>query len=178
MDIDECYKCKNILNFNGIKTPSDFRKWSLRNHSDKGYDDELFRNVSICKEYIDVDCPPREETKTADYEQESKDEPWNEPPRPPPSFNRPSPSFNRPAKPFNAYTFRRQSSPIRVSKRRSRRKSCKPSQYRNPSTKRCKSRKPCKKGQRRSRSTKRCRSIKRSKRRSSRKKSKRRSSRR
>lgn len=40
--------CAALLESLGIKTDSDFRKWSLANHPDKGGDQEMFKKVSGC----------------------------------------------------------------------------------------------------------------------------------
>jgi len=40
--------CIALLESLGIKTESDFRKWALENHPDKGGDEETFKRVSGC----------------------------------------------------------------------------------------------------------------------------------
>ena len=48
VDMKLCRKCKKILNNHNIKSSKDFRKWSLKNHPDKGGDEEIFKIVSTC----------------------------------------------------------------------------------------------------------------------------------
>ena len=45
-------ECDRILCKQGIKTNKDFRKWSIKNHPDKGGDQALFQEVSNCRDEI------------------------------------------------------------------------------------------------------------------------------
>ena len=48
IDGADCSECAEILNDNNIKTLNEFRKWSLKNHPDKGGDMDFFGKVSGC----------------------------------------------------------------------------------------------------------------------------------
>jgi len=43
-----CKECKNILKKNDITTHKQFLKWALKNHPDKGGNEDIFKIISNC----------------------------------------------------------------------------------------------------------------------------------
>ena len=67
----DCSSCQDLLDKEGIVSQNVFRKWSLKNHPDKGGNYDIFQNVSSCNDMINKEgfCKPSSSTVPSQPEQ-------------------------------------------------------------------------------------------------------------
>jgi len=155
-----CNSCSKILKKHNVTSLSDFRKWSVKNHPDKGGDENLYKEVNNCNDLFF-------KNKTCDWEYYRNNSPVSARSY---YYSQESPFYSS-----SSYmpSSRSSSKSSRSPKRKY--KPCGPHQYRDPNTKRCRNknkqkrssttrktptspkRKPCRSDQYRHPVTKRCR---------------------